>query len=117
MIFIAILAHHTTLAYYAYQSKLHFLRNAMIFCSLVKIITTHAHEFIKKQIKKFFLGQSVVTLATHCVSSIQTTSNLLCGKCIFIHTHTKRHLYVYTQKYANITYTNTYTHIKSCIQF
>ena len=38
--------------YYAYKSKLYFLRNAMMrkFCSLVKIITTHLHadEYINR---------------------------------------------------------------------
>ena len=56
MIFIPILAHHTTLAYYAYKSKVYFLRNAMmIFCSLI-IITSHTHTQIYKETnkKKFF---------------------------------------------------------------
>ena len=35
--------------YYSYKSKLYFLPNArtMIFCSLVKIITTHTHTFTR----------------------------------------------------------------------
>ena len=67
MIFIAILAHHNTLAYYAYKSKL-FLQNAMIFCSLVKIITTHTHEYIKKQIKKRFFLVNLLQLWLHIAS-------------------------------------------------
>ena len=46
-------------AYYAYKSKLYFLRNAMrmIFCSLVKITHTHTHTHthmnaLKKQTNK-----------------------------------------------------------------
>ena len=48
MIFIAILAYHTTLVNYAYKSKHYFLPNAMmIFCPLVKITNTNAHRNIK----------------------------------------------------------------------
>ena len=66
-------------AFYAYKSKLYFLRNAMlmIFCSLVKIITTHTHthththvyEYIKKQPKnKFFYSVNLLQLWLHIVS-------------------------------------------------
>ena len=52
-------------------------------------------------------------MATHCASYTQeTTSNLLWGACIFIHTHTKYHLYVHTIicKY----YPHKHTHIHTC---
>ena len=53
MIFIAILANHTTLAYNTDKSKVYFLRNEMtIFCSLVKITTTNTHKYLKKKIEK-----------------------------------------------------------------
>ena len=47
MIYIAILASHIAHIYYAYKSKLYFLRNAMmIFCSLVKITIPNIHTKI-----------------------------------------------------------------------
>ena len=71
LITIFIADHHTTLAYYAYKSKLYFLRNAMmIFCSFVKTTThTHTHKYIKKQIKNVFLGQPAATFWLHITSN------------------------------------------------
>ena len=45
-----------------------------------------------------WLSQTVTTFATHCHSYVQkTTSNLPRGTWIFIHTHTKYHLYDHIQ--------------------
>ena len=83
----------TAKVYYAYKSKLYFLCNAlmMIVSSLVKITNTHSHTYTQ-----VLFSQTVATLVTHCISYIQeTTSNLLRGAYIFIHT-------------LNITYTTTH---------
>ena len=89
------------LVYYAYKSKLYFLRNAkmMIICSLVRIITTHTHTHthINTNSKRFLLGQTDAAFAAHPDSYIlEKISNLPRGACILIHTLTKYHLYNHT---------------------
>ena len=124
MIFIAILAHHTILTY-AYKSKLNFLQDAMIFCSLVEIITkyTHTHTQIYKEtnLKKIFFSVNLPQLLIiHCVSDIQeTTSNLLYDACIFTHTHNKHHLYIHTiiQKYNLCAHTHTHKELYTILMF
>ena len=133
MISIAILAHHATSPIMLTNQKLIFF--VMQWWYLVPLLKssphplslslsfslshTHTHTHTQTSIwwNKFLLGQSVATLATHHVSYIQEiTSNLSRVACIFILTHTKYHLYVHTQWYANITYTNTntYTNTRAC---
>ena len=58
---------------------------------------THAHKYMKNK-HIFLLSQFVAILATHHVLSIQEkVTHLQRGACIFIHIHTKYHLYVRTQ--------------------
>ena len=60
----------------------------------------------------------MLEFATHCISYIQeTSSNLLRGKCIFIHTYTKHHLYTHTIIHKYNLHIHSHTQIKSCTQF
>ena len=96
MIFIAILAHHTTLPIYAFESELFF--DNILFLSFKKKPPSQTYTQIYKETnKKNFLGHSITNSAIHCVSYIQkTTSNLSCSVCIFINT------YIVNIKYMSI---------------
>ena len=95
MISITILANHTTLVYYAHKSKLYFLQNATtIFCSLVKIITTHTHTRtharIYKETNKKNFSVNLSRLWQHIASHIPRRQPQILSRCasIFIYMRT-----------------------------
>ena len=129
-------------AYYDYKSKLYFLRNAkmIIFCFLVKIITTHTHThtwIYKKQTKsKLFYSVNLVGFSLHISShisrrepqiypaahvSLHTLTHTHIHTHIHTHTHTRSFIRPHTiiRKYNlhKHTHRHIHAHIKSCTQF
>ena len=122
--------------YYAYKSKLYFRRNAMmmIFCSLVKIITTHTHTHththtthththterrahMKKKRKKFFFTWSICHYFGYTSCLIHLKDNFkFAARSMCLHTHTYKISLICPHTMIS-NYTPPHTHTKSCTRF
>ena len=139
MIFIAILAHHSTFSYYAYKSKLYFLRNAMmIFCSIDSSPHTHTHTRIYKEKKYniFLVNLSRLWLHTasrtswrqikiyraahissyiHILNITYTSHTIIRKYNLHIHMRAHTHTHTHTNKHETHTHTHTHTHTQTVV--